>query len=80
MSRLSFFKRPEIWLLLLLGLASAITGWFVGKSVYCSATITWDESSYLFQSYIFSEGKVKRPAPELAEELERGKHLDTGEF
>ncbi|MDE0838900.1 MAG: hypothetical protein OSB41_07590, partial [Kiritimatiellae bacterium] len=73
MSVIRFIRTPSTLALLGLALLAAISGAFLSEHVYRGATVTWDESSYLFQAHHFASGKIKDPYPGiLAEELGRG--------
>jgi hypothetical protein len=66
-------RSPSTLALLGLALLAAISGAILSEHLYRGATVTWDESSYLFQAHHFASGKIKDPYPEmLAEELSRG--------
>ncbi|MFT5472242.1 MAG: hypothetical protein ACI856_000558 [Kiritimatiellia bacterium] len=77
-----FLRSPSTLALLGLALWAAVSAVLLSEYLYRGVTVTWDESSYLFQAHHFASGKIKDPYPEiLVEELSRGMiimHPDAG--
>ncbi|MFT7489977.1 MAG: hypothetical protein ACI9OU_002384, partial [Candidatus Promineifilaceae bacterium] len=68
-----FLRSPSTLALLGLALWAAVSAVLLSEYLYRGVTVTWDESSYLFQAHHFASGKIKDPYPEiLVEELSRG--------